>query len=536
MQFVEDLLPAYYRSLRSGKSFTQAKKNVLEQSPVFFLPEALKDTFSAALYKKYESEILNVIFNKPFFTIEVPDVSNFSFDTSGRYFYSSAAIDEGTRISVWNTSNIAKGEMVMALTKVVMEDYNLLMSGFNLDSTKLYAAFDKKAIALDLSSGNIHTFAQLPEPEENGEENGNGDTFYNNFNFIFLDDKELYAYIVYHDVNHHTFRLVSIETDQILKEIDYTDELQPEFMRFYEKPKKIFIAQNNGSIRLIDPTTLIEQTLPAQANPISFSNFTKDKFFAGDVQGNIIIWDLSTQGPIIEAPTATIEGLGGAASGAVSYSALSGKDNGNKCAVTFENSSDIVLYNIQTQQKFTLKGHSDTIDTFQFTPDDNYLISTSQDGTIQIWDVSERALIDALSQANPVVHAITKITGHSPDLGILEFFRRNDPDVPFYIFTCVAAGGAFGAHSIRIWFMPKQDFFGFDQTIYLLSLAKLLDSQFLKTFQTRREYDDYIDGLMDVRILQTFSLPLRQNFMKFLEEQKAKKIAPAISARSAEAP
>ena len=548
---LKDLSPIYYQNLRSGQSFTQAKKSIYEQPPIDPLSELLlREPLSSALYKKYEPAILNVIFNKPLLSIDLPNVNNFGFDDNGRYFFYSVAHDNGeqilTRILVGDTSDIASGKIATFLEVFIDGDGIILSPTFNPDSTKLYAAFSKKAVALDLPNGNLHTFAQLPDDDEDEV------AFYENFDFIFLDGKKLYAYIINHDENHRTFGLASIEANQILKEIDYIGELQPEFMGFEKGSKKISVVQNNNSVWFIDPITLAEQTIPAQAHPIRVTHAIENMFFMGDEQGNITILDLSEEAPDL---IATLAGQGDPAH----YIGLS--SDGHKCAVSFENSNDIALYNIQTQQKFTLKGHIGTVDAVEFTPDDKYLISTSQDGTIQVWDVNEKTLID-VPQDNPIVHAIATITGHSPELGSLHFFREDNPDVPFYIFTCQAPEdediedpdepivgeeediegeimdeeNAEIPQTIRIWFMPKQNFFNFNQILYLLSMAKLLDNNFLKTFETKKQYDTYIDGLMDFHILKTFPLSLRQNFITFLEEQKAKKIAPAMTARSAEAP
>ncbi len=526
---LETVLPGYYQALRSGQSFTQAKESFLEQPLIARLPEMLKeDLLSPALYKKYEPELLKVILNRPLHTIEFP-ATNFEFDSYGKHFFADAVAYDETLISIWNTSDIANGKMHEIIEDGI--DGHALSTIFNPNSTKLYASFPKKAGSLDLPSGHMSTFAELPDDDE---------SLYDNFDFIFLGNELLYASIIHHDDNHHTFRLAS--ADKVLKEIDYTDELQPAgIMQVVEGTNRIYILQSDDSVRFIDPITLAEQTIPPQEHPISMTHAINNMFFMGDDQGNITVWDLSNQAPIIDAPIITIAGQGNP----VSYIGLS--SDGGKGAFAFDNSNDIALYNIETLQKFTLKGHSDRVNSVEFTPDNQYLVSTSQDGTLQIWDVNERSLINAAAtQDNPVLRAKANITGHSPEAGQLSFFKYDDPNIPFYIFTCAAVGEDYDEDwfeediehqtNIRMWFMPKKDFFNFDQTFYLLAMAKLLDNSFLKTFESRKQYDTYIDGLMDTKILQTFSLPLRQNFISFLEEQKAKKIAPAMTARFAEAP
>jgi len=67
--------------------------------------------------------------------------------------------------------------------------------------------------------------------------------------------------------------------------------------------------------------------------------------------------------------------------------------------------------------------------------------------------------------------------------------------------------------------------------------SELVDENFLKTFENKKEYANYIQGLSDPDMLNNFSLPVRNNLRHFLEKQELQKINQQITKKAyAEAP
>ena len=54
-----------------------------------------------------------------------------------------------------------------------------------------------------------------------------------------------------------------------------------------------------------------------------------------------------------------------------------------------DNSNVISLWNSQTNQEYSLLGHYDAVSDIVFSPDSNWMLSSSDDGTIRLWNLSD---------------------------------------------------------------------------------------------------------------------------------------------------
>ncbi|MEX0849361.1 MAG: hypothetical protein WD055_03965 [Candidatus Dependentiae bacterium] len=506
---VEAYLSVYYQALKSGQSAFKALENINNKVP--YLAQGL---IAQALYKKYESDILKLVFNRPIYKIEQPETTDFDYDTTGKYFLTVS--NNVNTLRVWNTQDFwSSGKYMRIYSKTFDEILNPVTFG---PDEKAYAWVGNHLMSIDIKTKTVSTFGQLADGIK-----------YDEVEFIFLNGLKLYAGTIDHNDIHHSVKIVNIGTGETVKEIDYPDEaMQPSMLYYSINAQKFFIVQSDNSIRIIDPKTLEEKIVPPIGEEyiyISVIEASETKLYIGDSIGNVIIWDIEKNKLIKKQ----LDGEGNPAT----YIAIP-KNTDSKLSLCVEEAPNIILYDFVSDKEFVLEGHQGAVNACEFTNDGNYLASISSDGTIKLWSTSQESLINIEPSEHGILKMkpITTITGHSPEFGKLKF-QPQDPSTSFHIFTC---GAAETIPTIRIWFLPTSTTFSFNEVIYLLALAKLLDKDFLKTFDNKKEYNNYIEGLRDPRLLKDFSLPERTNILEFLKTQQARKVAPAITLRSAEAP
>ena len=100
----------------------------------------------------------------------------------------------------------------------------------------------------------------------------------------------------------------------------------------------------------------------------------------------------------------------------------------------------LFLYDIESKKYKNLEGHTDTVTRITFSLDGKYLVSSSYDKTIKIWDAKEATLLDTLARRE-----ITEIDddgnettniqlGHKAKITCLAYGGKRMKDSP-YTFT-----------------------------------------------------------------------------------------------------
>ncbi|KAK2829856.1 hypothetical protein FQN49_007191 [Arthroderma sp. PD_2] len=163
------------------------------------------------------------------------------------------------------------------------------------------------------------------------------------------------------------------------------------FIAFSPDGSKL-ISGSDGIIRVWEVATgKLHQTLEGHFGSIRGMTFLSDyKVISGTSDGIVMVWDVATGKPLqtIKGHSASVGSLAFSSNGIVASGLFTGI---------------LQVWELTTGKlRHVIDGHFKYITSVAFSPDDNKIVSGSDDGTVRIWDVTTGHRIQAFSHSSSI--------------------------------------------------------------------------------------------------------------------------------------